>query len=87
MPYEILKGREIPPRGGERYPWRRMESGDSIVVDEPYEKGKGSSALSSAQEWLKRNRPSWVATSRRHYLEDGIPTDEVEIWLKEGEDG
>jgi len=65
MTYKIEHDVEIPPRGGAKYPWSEMEDGDSIVVDEPYVKEKGSAAGSSAQSWLKRNRPGWTAVTRR----------------------
>jgi len=78
MTYEIEHDVEIPPRGGAKYPWQDMKDGDSIVVEEAYAKGKGSAAGSSAQSWLKRNRPGWSAVARR---EDD---DLCRIWFVEG---
>ena len=75
MTYEIEQGVEIPPRGGAKYPWPTMEPGDSILVDEPYTKGGGSAAGSSASSWVKRNRSEWSTITRR------IDEKTVRVWF------
>jgi len=79
MNYEIEHNVEIPPRGGAKYPWEKMGHGDSICVHEPYTKGRGSVAGSSAASWLKRNRPGWEAVTRR----DGEEPETVRVWFRE----
>ncbi len=75
MTYEIEEGVEIPPKGGAKYPWARMQPGDSIAVLEPYVKGQGSPAGSSASSWVKRNEPGWSAVTRRQ--DDEV----VRVWF------
>ena len=65
MTYEIEHDVEIPPRGGAKYPWQAMKPGDRILVNEPYVKGGGSAAGSSASSWVKRNHPEWSTITRR----------------------
>jgi len=81
MTYEIENGIPIPPRGGAKYPWAEMKAGDSILVDEPYEKTGGSPAGSSAASWVKRNREGWISTARR------IDEKTVRVWFSEEEEG
>jgi len=78
MSYEIEHDVPIPPRGGAKYPWSEMGDGDSISVPEIYEKGKGSAAGSSAASWLKRNRPTWEAVTRR---DEDEPETYVRVWF------
>jgi len=78
MAYEIEHDVEIPPRGGAKYPWEKMGHRDSIPVEEPYVKGKGSAAGSSAQSWLKRHRPGWEAITRR---DEKRPETHVRVWF------
>jgi len=77
MSYEIESDVPIPPRGGAKYPWQAMGHRDSISIKEPYVKGKGSAAGSSASSWLKRNRTGWTAVSRR----DEANADCVRVWF------
>jgi len=78
MTYVIEHDIEIPPRGGAKYPWEKMGHMDSIPVEEPYEKGKGSAAGSSAASWLKRNREGWEAVTRR---DEDRPETHVRVWF------
>jgi len=80
MTYQIERDIEIPPRGGAKYPWAEMEPGDSILVDEPYTKGRGSAAGSSASSWVKRNHPEWSTLTRR------IDEKTVRVWFTEVDD-
>ena len=80
MDYQITK--DIPPPSREdnhsnlRYPWPRMEPGDSILIEHPLTEADGRkcpaqiSAAMSAKRWLKLYRPEWCVLCARE--DDGI---------------
>jgi hypothetical protein len=63
---KIEKGIPVPERSNIKYPWGRMEVGDSFFVKCEYSKIKHHSVNGSMYYWKKRNKKDdWKFTVRR----------------------
>lgn len=86
MTYQIAKDIPLPPREDSRtrlrYPWPRMEPGDSILIEHPLTEADSRkspaqiSAAMSAKRWLRLYRPEWRILCARE--DDGI-----RIWIED----